>query len=369
VSPLPQRILVTGAWGQVGRHPVPLLLARDRTVVAADLPGAAPGRSHELRATGGRLVPEDLDITDAAEVDRVIGAHAPDAIVHLAAVVSPPCYRHPDAARRVNVDGTRHLVEAAGRLQHPPVLAFASSAGVYGPRNPHRLGERIGPDTAVAPVDCYGIDKLDAEQLVAASGLPHVILRLAGVASPEPPRGPDYLLLMRAIPRENRVHMVDVRDVALAFANAVDRIERVAGMTLLIGGDDTFALTHTEVQDDMLEAFGVGRVGPGLNLPGDPQDDRGWSFTDWFDTTRSQELLEYQAHTWGDTLAWVRSSLGVRRRALRIVSPLVRPLLRGGAALQRRRDGRGPWADPWDLVARTYGEHVLAPVPATTPEP
>ncbi len=356
-----QRILVTGAWGQVGRQLIPMLLERGRTVIAADLPSATPGRSCRAPDAAGHLLLERLDITDADEVERLVSAHAPDAIVHLAAVVSPPCYRHPDMARRVNVEGTRHLVQAAARLRHPPTFAFASSAGVYGPRNPYTHPERIDPATPVAPVDCYGVDKIDAEALVAASGLPHAILRLAGVASPEPPRGPDYLVLMRAIPRDNRVHMVDARDVALAFANAVDRIERVDGMTLLVGGDESHALVHSVVQDDMFQAFGLGRVGPDLNLPGDPEDDRGWSFTDWFDTTRSQELLEYQEHSWSDTLAWVRCSLGARRHAIRSVGPLARPLLRWSAAAQRRREGRGPWADPWGLIADTYGDAVLAP--------
>ena len=363
MSRTPQRILVTGAWGQVGRQLVGRLLDRGRTVIAADLHGSAPTR---LPAGAAHLVVEALDITDAAAVTRVVTAHAPDAIVHLAAVVSPPCYRHPEAARRVNVDGTRHLVDAELELEGPPVFAFASSAGVYGPRNPHRHHDRITPDTAVSPVDCYGVDMIDAEQLLATSGLPHVVLRLAGVASPEPPSGPDYLVLMRAIPCDNRVHMVDARDVALAFANAVDRIDRVDGMTLLVGGDDSHALTHSVVQDDMFEAFGLGRVGAGINLPGNPDDDRGWSFTDWFDTTRSQQLLGYQEHTWDDTLAWVRERLGPRRHVIRAVSPLARPALRTVAARQRRREGRGPWADPWDLIARTYGERVLVPSPANS---
>jgi nucleoside-diphosphate-sugar epimerase len=244
------------------------------------------------------------------------------------------------------------------------VFAFASSAGVYGPRNPHRCPDRITPDTAVSPVECYGVDKIDAERLLAGSGLPHVVLRLAGVASPEPPSGPDYLVLMRAIPRDNRVHMVDARDVALAFANAVDRIDAVDGMTLLVGGDDSHALTHSVVQDDMFEAFGLGRVGAEINLPGNPDDDRGWSFTDWFDTTRSQQLLEYQEHSWGDTLAWVRDRLGPRRQVLRAVGPLARPMLRAALGLQRRREGRGPWADPWALIAQVYGEDVLVPAAA-----
>ena len=62
-----------------------------------------------------------------------------------------------------------------------------------------------------------------AEAAVRASGLPYALLRLGGVMSPDAHFNGDYLLLLRATPGDNRVHMVDARDAALAFANAADR--------------------------------------------------------------------------------------------------------------------------------------------------
>jgi nucleoside-diphosphate-sugar epimerase len=358
-------VLVTGAMGQVGKLLVALLQSRGHSVIAADLPTEANRTAlaklqESGRSSTGSLLFQELDITDANAVAEALRKHAPNSVIHLAAVVSPPCYRNPDMARRVNVEGTQHLVDAALALPAPPVFIFASSAGIYGSRNPYTHPERITPTTPPNPVDCYGEDKVAAEQIVRQSGLRHAVLRLGGVISPNAPSGPDYLLLMRAIPRDTRVHMVDARDVALAFANAADRIEAVNGKTLLIGGDESYVHTHNSVQDDVLDAVGIGRVGPSTNLPGNPDDDYGWSFTDWFDTTESQALLGFQAHHWSDTLQWVRASSGRRRIALRVAGPLARPLMRTGFRIQRRRDGRGEWADPWRLIEQTYGEHVMA---------
>ena len=84
------------------------------------------------------MIAEYTDLTDADAVATVVQRHRPDAIVHLAAIVNPPSYRNPLLARRVNVDGTRHLVEAARALTDPPLFVFASSAAVYGSRNPYR---------------------------------------------------------------------------------------------------------------------------------------------------------------------------------------------------------------------------------------
>ena len=66
----------------------------------------------------------------------VVTEHRPDAIVHLAAIVAPPSYRNPKLARRINVEGTRNLVRAAMSLPRAPVFINASSASVYGSRNP-----------------------------------------------------------------------------------------------------------------------------------------------------------------------------------------------------------------------------------------
>lgn len=104
---------------------------------------------------------------------------------------------------------------------------------------------------------------------------------------------------------------MDARDVALAFANGVDRAATISGKVLLIGGNESYVLTQRELEDAMMEAVGLGRLGPSASLPGNPADDRGWSFTGWYDTTEAQQLLDFQEHDWSQTVAW----LGPNRRA------------------------------------------------------
>ena len=112
-------------------------------------------------------------------------------------------------------------------LPVPPLLIFASSAAVYGSVNPYRHPERITAQTPLNPIDQYGEDKVLAEAVIERSGLPYALLRLGGVVAPDGAANlnGDYLLLMRATPGDNRLHTVDARDVALAFANAVDRAD------------------------------------------------------------------------------------------------------------------------------------------------
>lgn len=356
-------VLVTGAFGQVGKRCTEILLDRGHTVVALDLRSPkTEAVAAELDHGAATLVPAYVDLLDESAVAGLLAEHRPRAIVHLAAIVAPLSYRNPALARRVNVGGTENLLRAAAALPEAPLFVLASSAAVYGSVNPHRHPERLTADSPVHPIDQYGQDKVLAETAVRDSGLPYAILRLGGVISPDmqSSMSADYLVLMRATPGDNRMHAVDARDVALAFANAVDRAPAVAGKTLVIAGDESCVLLHRDLEDSIMTAVGLGALGPSASLPGDPDDDRGWSFTGWFDTAEAERLLDFQQHTWPQTLAWLAEAQGRGRYALRAAGPLLRPAMRAALAVQRRAERRGRFADPWTLVETKYGASALA---------
>ena len=358
-------ILVTGAFGQIGKRCARILLDRGRTVIAVDLRNdktVAVQQELSAKAPAGALIPAYVDLTDAEAVRELIATHQPGAIVHLAAFLSPLSYRNPTFARKVNVGGTENLLAAAAGLPRPPLFLLASSAAVYGSRNPHCLPERITPETPVNPIDQYGQDKVLAEAAIRVSGLPYALLRLGGVMSPDTHSSinGDYLAIMRSLPSDNRMHAVDARDVALAFANGVDREATINGKALLIGGNESYVLVQSDFEGDLMTAVGLGRLGPSASLPGDPDDDRGWSFTGWYDTTESQALLDFQQHDWPETMAWIAETQGNLRLVLRVLGPILRPVLLAALKLQRRAEGRGPYADPWALIEKKYGPGALA---------
>lgn len=359
-------VLVTGAFGQIGKRCTEILLSRGRTVIATDLRNdASAAAAEELAGQGqpGHLVTVYADLLDGDEIRDMVTEHKPRAIVHLAAMFSPASYRNPRLARKINVTGTEHIVQAAQALDDAPLLLLASSAAVYGSRNPYKYPELITPDTPTNPIDQYGEDKVLAEGIIRDSGLPYAVLRLAGVISPDGLAGADsgHLVLVRSMPRDNRIHSIDARDVALAFANAVDRADAVDGKVLLIAGDESHRQLNRDLEDDMMTAVGIGRLGPSASLPGDPDDDRGWSFTGWFDTAESQALLEFQRYTWPETVQLMTESQGRLRTVLQVLGPVLRPGMRLALAIQRRVEKRGKYADPWDLIGRKFGPDVLAP--------
>ncbi len=362
----PGPVLITGAFGQVGQRCIGILLARGRAVIATDL--QTPANAAVADALGDSVGPGTLTVAYADLLDRdavadLIATHRPSAIIHLAGMFAPLSYRNASLARRVNVDGTTNVVDAATRLEQSPLVLFASSAAVYGSRNPYRYPEFITAETPVDPIDQYGEDKVLAEAVIAGSGLPHALLRLGGVLSPDGAANMnrDYLLLMRAMPGDNRLHAVDARDVALAFANGVDRRHSVNGRILNIVGNDSYRQTNRSLEDEILEAVGVGRLGATASLPGDPTDDRGWGFTGWFETAEAQALLDYQQHNWAETITWIAEEIRPRgHRAIRVLGPLLRVGMRTVLRVQRRMERRGRYADPWALLTDKYGPQVMA---------
>lgn len=342
-------VLVTGAFGLVGTATVRHLARLGRHVVATDLDNASNRKSAAALPTGVSV--HWADLTDTAQVRDLMGAIRPASTIHLAAIIPPLCYAQPDLARRVNVDATANLVNAAAAQANPPRFILASSIAVYGPRNPHRLTDVLTDHTPVRPYDVYGGHKVEAETLVRESGLPWVILRLGGVLTAEPrmDTDPNLIYFGGVLPTDGRLQTVDVRDVACAFAAACTA--EVTGRVLLIGGDDSHRLLQGEVGSSTAAAMGlVGALPPGR--PGDPADNDAWFATDWMDSAAANELLGHQHHSWPQLLAETARNVGWKRYPLRVIAPLAREYLKRMSPYFRQP---GRYADPWEAVRRKWG--------------
>jgi nucleoside-diphosphate-sugar epimerase len=343
-------VLVTGAFGLVGTATVQRLSADGRHVVATDLDLPAHRKAAAELPAGVEV--RYADLTDPASANDLISAVAPAAIVHLAAVIAPHCYSRHALALKVNVEGTANLVSAAAAQAVPPRFVQASSVAVYGPRNPHQLTDVLTADTPVAPYDIYGAQKVGAEALVRDSQLEWVILRLGGVLSVSMSLdiNPDFIFFEGVLPTDNRIQTVDVRDVARAFAAATTA--DCAGETLLIGGDDTHRLTQGDIAPAASAAMGlVGGIPIGRK--GDPTSADKWFATDWMDTTRSQEVLGFQHHSWPDMLIETAHGAGWKRSLLRLAAPVVHEVLKRRAAYYK---APGVYADPWAAVTAKWGD-------------
>jgi D-erythronate 2-dehydrogenase len=162
------RVLILGASGMLGRKLSSRLLADgavagqsiERLTLADVVPPAPPADPSRAVAA------VSADLTAPGQPDRLV-ATRPGLIFHLAAVVSGEAEADFDKGYRVNLDGTRALLDAV-RAAHVadgyrPRLVFASSIAVYGAPLPNPIPE----DFHHTPLTSYGTQKAIDELLLA----------------------------------------------------------------------------------------------------------------------------------------------------------------------------------------------------------
>lgn len=213
-------VAVTGASGLVGRHLLPVLAAHplvDR-VLGLDV------REPERRPRTVEFARVDIAGTELKPLLEGI-----DVVVHLAGVVDPV----PDVAlmARVNVEGTRHVLDAAASVGATRVVRI-SSATVYGAwaNNPVPLTEdtalRPNPDFSPA-VQAAEVERLLAEWRGSHPEVTVTTLRSAPVVGPGAERLPARILLGRPPLRVRGaaapVQVVHVDDLAAALALVATR--------------------------------------------------------------------------------------------------------------------------------------------------
>lgn len=165
-----KRILVTGAAGFIGSHTVDLLLAKGHAVLGVD--NFRTGK--EANLAEARRHPHfsfrQADVADESVFPEIVAGFRPDAIIHLAALVSvPESIANPAENHRLNFHATE-VVRDAAIASGVQRIVFASSAAVYGANPALPLVETA----ECRPLSPYGQAKLDSERLLLAPGLPFV---------------------------------------------------------------------------------------------------------------------------------------------------------------------------------------------------
>ncbi len=149
------KVLVTGVKGQLGHDVVNELEKRGHTAIGVDI--------------------DEMDITDAASVERVIKDAAPDAVIHCAAYTAVDAAEdNEDLCRRVNAGGTANIARVCKELDCK--LMYISTDYVF-----NGQGARPWePDDERQPLNVYGQTKYEGE-LAVEELTKYFIVRIAWV--------------------------------------------------------------------------------------------------------------------------------------------------------------------------------------------
>lgn len=156
------RIIVTGGAGFLGSRLIGTLLEQQGKkdmpafdqIVSVDL-AQCPVKDDRVVSMTGDIA--DPDFASKAVTKETV------AVYHMAAVLSGQSEAEFDVGMRVNVDGTRALLEAARKTGKKPFFIYTSSLAVFGGPMPDIVPE----DLALLPQSSYGAEKAIGEILVS----------------------------------------------------------------------------------------------------------------------------------------------------------------------------------------------------------
>ena len=150
------KVLVTGVKGQLGYDVVRELEKRKIEAIGVDI--------------------EEMDITDASSVERVITEAAPDAVIHCAAYTAVDAAEdNEEVCIKVNVDGTRNIARVCKQLDIK--MLYISTDYVF-----DGTGERFWePEDERHPQSVYGRTKYEGEVAVQEILDKYFIVRIAWV--------------------------------------------------------------------------------------------------------------------------------------------------------------------------------------------
>ena len=305
------KVLVTGALGNVGSYTVDALLEEGHAVVAFDVESPRARRLASRLDT--RVHVAWGDIADPVSIRAAL--EGVDAVVHLAGILPPKVDRAPDLARRINVDGTRSLIEQMETSGTANRLVFASSESVFGEVQDREPPLRV--DTPVSPSDEYGHHKVACEQAIRQSRLDWSILRLAAVTPIHLQAQAQNLGIMFEFSPDARFEFLHPADAGTAFARAVACDEAI-GKILNIAGGEKCRMTYYEFCSGLMSAIGIGP------LPTDAfvRTEVRRFFGDWLDTDESQRLLRYQMRGLSEQKEDMRKDFGAIVPLIRLLRPV-----------------------------------------------
>jgi len=162
------RVLITGGNGFIGQRLLKALLAKGSL-------NDASGTEREITSVAIADVAEaPVELPDDTRIETCIGDFSREdaagalltddtgVVFHLAAIVSGQAEQEFDLGMRINLDGSRRLLDACRALPHPTRFVFSSSVAAYG----GDLPEAIRDDTPATPQTSYGTQKVASELLV-----------------------------------------------------------------------------------------------------------------------------------------------------------------------------------------------------------
>ena len=306
------RILITGAFGNLGLMCVSQSLALGYTVRCFDIDNANTRKIAEQFSGLIEVIFGDIRNNELLPslVDGV------DAIIHNASLLPPLTDTQVALADAINITACQALIRLAEQQEKKPVFIFPSSVTVYGFIQEGGIRQASDP---VEATDNYTRHKITIEKTLQSSDLPWCVLRVGvSVDSRTLKTDKSTFAKLLSVKADNNVEYIHPKDVALAMCRAASTPE-AQGKILLLGGGKSCQVKQHEFLSTAFNAMGM--ILP-ITVHGNER-----FYTHWMDTTESQKLLNFQQHDFKHYQQEMAEKLKVLRVLLFPLRWLVNPII------------------------------------------
>lgn len=148
-----KKILVTGAFGQIGSELVPVLQQKfDADNIIAI--------GHHNIPTDFKGIVEKLEIDNLSGLEEIIKKYEIDTVYHLVSLLSAKGEKDPSLTWQVNMEGLKNVLDLA--VKHELRVFWPSSIAAFGPTTPKEMTPQ---KTIMEPTTMYGVTKVAGELL------------------------------------------------------------------------------------------------------------------------------------------------------------------------------------------------------------
>lgn len=247
------QVLLTGAAGTIGYEVIKRLV--HDTGIRLTLFELENKRTRKLLSPfrqQANIIYGDLSRTE--DVSRI--PPGLDAVIHLAALIPPQADISPELTSKVNVTGTKTLVDYLETTSPHVFVLYSSSVAIYGDRLLTPFIKATDPIQHLE--DVYARTKAEAEQYLCHSQLSWTVFRLAAIMKNHKMSG-----LMFQMPLSTKLEIATAEDTAQAFIKGIRKKNELEGRIFNLGGGELCQTTYREFIERSFRLYGLGK----LNFP------------------------------------------------------------------------------------------------------
>jgi len=267
-----KKILVTGGSGFIGSHVIDELVNRGHQVISAD---------RSMNWQNDKAEYFELDITNKVRVDRLIKKLQPNLVIHLAGILgTSETWNHIHETIDSNIHGAINIYDACAKYNCDIVTVDVGSRWL----SPYTITKTTGAEFAKGYGNKYDINV--------------GILRIFNVYGPR-----QSTKIIKIVPKfiemalkdselqvwgNKNADLIHVKDVAKAFANAVEKIEKINGIEdIFIGSGEQFTVY------DVAEMIGE-KIGSGIIKQMNPRCGEEKAESGYMSNTKAKDILNWE---------------------------------------------------------------------------